>query len=105
MYGYGDGLIVVNDLSGAKATVLGCLLDTSARAGISNFGGSLELGGTHLRCNPVALDGETFEGADPAFADLGGNVCDCDDANGAPAGACKVLSSQLEPPKALPPGS
>jgi hypothetical protein len=92
---YGDGVVVwyYKDIP-AKCSVMGSRLSGSSRAGLSNFGADVSLGSTELECNPIHLDGE--EAQNPwTFTDLGGTVCGC----GGATTACKVLSSNLEPPK------
>jgi hypothetical protein len=72
-------------------------VESSERAGITNFGASVTLSGTALECNPIQIDAESWNGVDPAFEDLGGNACGCQD-----AGAdCTLLSATLEPPAPL----
>ena len=88
---FGDGLVVER----AHATITGSAIEASARAGISNFGGFVEIGTTALQCNPIHLDGETYEGVPAGFDDTGGNACGC-----APESvACELQSSGLTPPE------
>ena len=72
-------------------------IETSARAGLSNFGATVALGASALACNSIDLDGETYHGQPFSFESLGGNACGCDPADV----ACKVQSVGLEPPEAV----
>jgi hypothetical protein len=90
----GDGIVLWDQA--AQLTLLDSLVDSNARAGVSNFGGSAVIGNTRLRCNVVDLDGEAVPGAF-SFDDLGDNGCGCDDE---PL-PCKVLTTSLSPPKAV----
>ena len=73
-------------------------LEAASRAGISSFGARVGLGSSLLLCNPIALNGESYQGFTPAFEDLGGNRCRCDSGDDP---TCKVLSSSMTPPSAL----
>ena len=86
-----------NQVKGTLA-VYDSWLGGSARAGLSSFGGAVEIGGCTLWCNPIHLDGEVFGGLAYAFTDLGGNECGC----GEETELCKVMSSQLTPPEPPP---
>jgi len=73
---FGDGILMWVEPGTAPLTVSDSVLHSHARAGITNFGGTVELSGTRFECNPIDLDGETWHG--PAvFNDLGGNQCGC----------------------------
>ncbi len=105
---FGDGLLVIapwNKATGVpfetRATVSNTRVSASARAGVGNFGGRVELGATQLECNGIQLAGEHNGPVDYAFQDLGDNACGCD----AQSTACQVLSSNLEPPPPLTSGS
>ncbi|MBW2453847.1 MAG: hypothetical protein JRI68_05030 [Deltaproteobacteria bacterium] len=87
---FGDGLLAMAD---AKLTVLGVRVDGNARAGIANFGSTVEIAQAKLECNPIQLNGEEVD-FPYVFHDLGGNSCGCD---GQPD-ECKVQSIKLEPP-------
>jgi hypothetical protein len=97
---YGDGLIVsaalfADQLVPTEAHAHAVRLERSARAGLSSFAASVWLGASTLECNPIHIDGETFQGIDFTFTDEGANVCGC-------AGAteqCKVLSTNLTAPE------
>lgn len=91
----GDGVMA---LLGGSIALTASRVETSSRAGVTSFGGHVSVGATTLECNPIPLDGETFEGAPPTFEDLGANVCGC----GGHTGACKVVTSDLTPPGSLP---
>ncbi len=47
-----------------------------------------------MACNPIALNGETFESLAFTFEDRGGNHCGCGDQQV----TCQVSSSNLAPP-------
>lgn len=96
--GFGDGIAVASHFGWpARATVLGCHVADSARAGIASFGAQILLGGTQVDCNSIDLDGEENGGAPFVFEDLGGNVCGCS----GESRFCQVLSSNLEPPSPI----
>jgi hypothetical protein len=96
--GYGDGLAVAAQLWPATALLTASRIETSARAGISVFGATATIGTTILDCNAIDLDGEELGGAAYTLQDVGGNTCGCKDA----LVTCSVVSSHLEPPKAVP---
>jgi hypothetical protein len=97
---FGDGIIVVNSGPGSTVNSTLSVITNSARAGITNFGGLLELGFNKLECNPIALDGETYLGSAPGFIDDGedDNTCGC----GGTTVTCQVLSSGLAAPTPPP---
>jgi len=96
-----DGISAGSGVS-AEATYLadidirGSRIEGAPRAGVSSFAGRITLAGTLLWCNLIDLNGEDFEGVPSEFHDAGGNGCACN----ADVRACKLLSSQLEPPAA-----
>lgn len=93
---YGDGISVQTREGPASLFVDRCSLEGNARAGLSNFGASVTLGGSELTCNAIDLNGETTYAAyDNAFTfeDTGGNTCGCGDTDV----QCAVQSSGLEP--------
>jgi hypothetical protein len=69
-------------------------IESSARAGISNFAAQIDLAGTTIQCSAFDIEGEPSNGHPFIFNDLGGNACGCPEANR----ACEVLSANLEPP-------
>jgi hypothetical protein len=99
---FGDGILVsLATLDGdelpAAAKVSSTTIEGSARAGISNFGADVFVGGSQLECNLIHLDGEQAFGKTFTLVDLGGNRCAC-------AGAavdCQVSSSNLSAPDPL----
>lgn len=94
----GDGIVIVNEVvPGASATITGCTVARSARAGIADFGASVSLQGSNLDCNPIQLNGEPFNGQGFAFTDLGGNRCGCN----ADTEECAAKSSNLTPPASV----
>jgi len=94
---FGDGIVAASLSVRSKAVVTHSLVEQSARAGVVSFGSDFSLGWTEIRCAPVALDGEEYQGWSFAFIDLGGNDCSCADAGA----TCKVLSDGLAPPEPL----
>jgi hypothetical protein len=93
----GDAII---PFGGGEVAIAGCMLEDSARAGIGNAGSVVKLGTTRLECNPIQLNAETAGTNDQAgtFQDVGGNLCGC----GGTRESCRVMSSHLAPPEALP---
>ena len=95
----GDGVGVLGEsTSGATITAIDTRIESSARAGISNWSGTVSVEGVSLECNPIPLNGETFT-APYSFSDKGRNRCGCSGV----AAVCKVLSSSLAAPPELPP--
>jgi hypothetical protein len=98
--GFGDGIAVFSVMLlpvPGTVVVSASRIAGNARAGISSFGGHLELGTTRLDCNLIDLDGEDNEGSAASFMDLGKNGCGCGDAST----GCQVLTSGLTPPDGL----
>lgn len=92
---FGDGFGIVNSPLPTSATILRSLLEGNQRAGLANFGASMHLEESVVRCNALDLVGE--EWVQPyVYEDAGGNACGCDDAV-----PCRVLSSNLSPPDPL----
>jgi hypothetical protein len=94
--GYGDGVGVFGVPGPASALVRDCRIEHSARAGVAAFGAEVTLAATALDCNPIALDGEPFGGAEAKLLDEGGNVCGCD----GHLETCRLQSAGLSPPDA-----
>ncbi len=67
---FGDGLLAMAE---AKLTVLGIRVETNARAGIANFGSTVELSQSQLECNPIQLNGEELD--HPYLFDDQGEKC------------------------------
>ena len=90
----GDGIDAV--LSTVSVNNWG--IQSSARAGIGNFGSTVNVANVLFDCNAIDLDGEFAKGVSYHY-DLsgGGDVCEC---NGG-VGQCQVLSSNLAPPMAV----
>jgi hypothetical protein len=95
---YGDGVASLSFPGPAQVAVTGSRIEASARAGVVAFGGAVVLGSTVLECNPIPLDGETYQGVEPSFTDEGGNTCGCAGATS----SCAVASSSIAPPEPLP---
>jgi hypothetical protein len=102
---FGDGVAVSH--YDATPGVTGSLeltasrVENAARAGIANFGCTVELSSTQVRCNAIDLNGEASMqgGAAPfLFIDGGGNGCGC----GAEPEPCAAVSAGLAPPPAVP---
>ncbi|MBW2459110.1 MAG: hypothetical protein JRI68_31720 [Deltaproteobacteria bacterium] len=97
---FGDGLAVLRTPSSdATAVVRRCVVAGSERAGIANFGASLQLDTTALSCNAIPLNGERAHNTDAKFDDLGNNDCGC----GPQAEPCKAISAGVAPPAPLEP--
>lgn len=94
---YGDGIAVLSLDAPAALTVTRSRVDNSRRAGVSNFGASATLSGSHVRCAAFALAGELLEDQRFVFTDNGGNLCGCPAADG----ACQVVSAGLAAPEPL----
>jgi hypothetical protein len=96
---FGDGLAVLAHpfpLT-ASAVVERSRIESSQRAGISSFGGSVELAGSNLECNAIDINGEAYGGARYAFELQGALACGCANEER----VCRVSSSKLTPPSAL----
>jgi hypothetical protein len=93
----GDGLSAVRFLGTTSARVDHCLIADSARAGISNFGATVSIAESAVRCAAFDLEGEPSAGVPFTFDDRGGNTCGC------PAGdrPCEAVSVGLAPPQAF----
>lgn len=91
---YGDGIAAVAEDDAANVTLTDVWIEGSARAGLACFGCSANLTNSAFECNAIALDGEPYFDRAPSFQDAGDNICGCSGATE----ACKVLTSQLDPP-------
>jgi hypothetical protein len=89
----GDGITLFSFTSPASGILTNSRIDHSARAGLSSFGGTATLGSTHITCAPFELDGEPWDGQDPALRDPGGNACGCPHADQ----SCRMVSGSLQP--------
>lgn len=97
---FGDGVHVRKGASASTAKLTDSVVLASARAGVSVFGGSAQLGTFHLSCNPFSLAVEPLAGSDPDLHDEGGVLCGC----GSEVVACRARSSGLTPmPLPTPP--
>ncbi len=92
---YGDG---IDAFSNSVAHVVNSKIRSSARAGISAFGGSVVFGYNLFECNSIELAGEVFDGKSYVFSNLGGNKCGCPLTQPT---FCSVQSPGLEPPTLL----
>ena len=79
--------------AGAYVTLERLRIEDSTRAGVANFGGSVALRDSFVRCNDIAIHGEDVGDSSFTFSDAGGNVCGCDEDT-----ACKLASVKLDPP-------
>ncbi|MBW2525041.1 MAG: right-handed parallel beta-helix repeat-containing protein [Deltaproteobacteria bacterium] len=96
----GDGVAGIAHFEAAPSlTVVHSLVEQSARAGISVFGGALELSDSALICQAFDIDAEPLGGAEASLTDRGGNRCGCPE----PSGACASVSANLAPPEPLDP--
>jgi len=94
---YGDGVGVFSQEAPTSGTVTQSRIETSARAGLANFGSNVALGASALSCNAFELAGETYFEQPFHFEDVGGNGCGCP----VPSLACKTQSVGLEPPEPI----
>ncbi len=94
---FGDGLSVIASPGAASAHLTSSRIEKSARAGLSSFGGAVELGSTSIVCSAFDIDGETVFGKAPSFQTHDGNHCGCPDA----ADECHVQSAGLEAPEGI----
>jgi hypothetical protein len=93
---FGDGIFVMSagDTRPAVVSLSSVVIESSARAGLSNFGGHVDMADTTIQCSAFDIEGEPFGEKPFVFNDLGGNLCGCPEANR----ACEVVSANLEPP-------
>jgi hypothetical protein len=87
---FGDGLLAMNDANFSITTIE---ILANGRAGVANFGSTMQLQQARFECNPIQLNGEELN-LPFRFTDEGGNTCGCD----GQVDDCHVQSSQLEPP-------
>jgi len=102
---FGDGVGVLRRAEETtNVKVRSSRIESSARSGIANFAGNVEVLETTMECNPIDLDGERvlppFPTRDFAFDDRGGNACGCS----GEVKECVVLTANLVAPKPLEPG-
>ena len=91
---FGDGIAVLVQDQPASASIQATLVQNSARAAVSSFGGDVTLANSRLDCYLIPLDGE--QTTRPfSFEDLGDNWCGCGDVTE----TCAVRSSNLQPPE------
>jgi hypothetical protein len=96
---FGDGLCVVDESSGlAQVSVAASRIEGAARAGISDFGGTVAVATTAIACAAFPLNGESFGASQFVFQDLGHNGCGCPVASR----QCTNVSVGLEAPDAQP---
>jgi len=87
----GDGIV----LFGTHALITDNTIWQSARAGMSMFGSTADLGGNDIYCAAFDLDVEEYDGTYTFPNDLGGNICGCVGDYPRP---CQATSSTLQPP-------
>ena len=93
---FGDGLCVFHGFGDASMRAAGMVIEASARAGVSAYGGAISLESTRFECNAIDLDSEQEGGVDPAFDDAGNNVCGCQGAEI----PCQIKTLDLAAPAA-----
>jgi hypothetical protein len=93
---FGDGLAVVDD-GGRPISILltSSTIERSARAAVSNFGALVSIGSTRMDCNPIDLNGESYDELMATFTDMGENRCGCNESEV----ACAVRSVGLAAPE------
>jgi hypothetical protein len=94
---FGDGVTSVFHVRASSVAVAGSIVADNDRAGVSVFGSGASLTNTALSCNGINLNAQGYQGEAPVFVNGGLNQCGC----GAVTKACKVVSTDLEPPEAL----
>jgi len=70
-------------------------IEDNSRAGVSNFGSTVELKNNFIRCYSYELNGENVPGGNFTWIDNGGNICGC---QGSGFGPCVTVSEGLEAP-------
>jgi hypothetical protein len=93
---FGDGVCLVA-LGAERVTISSSRIETSARAAVSSFSGTVSMEKVELECNAIDLDAEHATGATATFEDRGDNICSC---AGTPA-TCQEQSANLAPPEPL----
>jgi hypothetical protein len=89
----GDGADVIG---GSLLSVNRALIEDNARAGVNATGGTVVLRSTQLSCNPIHLNSERLDQAEPStITDDGHNACGCEGVSV----LCAVESSVLAPPE------
>lgn len=97
---FGDGLSVLSELAaGANVWLTRSHIRDSSRAGVSNFGAFVSLGGVRIACAAFELEGERHVDQPFRFEDRGDNGCGCPVADG----RCVAVSAGIEPPEPLAP--
>lgn len=94
---FGDGVAVLDTIDAPQLLIERSYVGRSARAGIANFSGSVQLLGVALECNPFDIDAETVQGPH-AFPDSRGTACYCDEVSR----DCVAVSNGLAPPPSSP---
>ncbi|MEJ7728531.1 MAG: right-handed parallel beta-helix repeat-containing protein [Polyangiaceae bacterium] len=95
---FGDGIAVAGETGPARADLVSSRVESSARAGLANFGALVMLEDSMFACSGFDLEGEPYLGAAFQFQHRGGTVCGC------PAEEeCQVHSGNIEPAKAIGP--
>ncbi|RLB48961.1 MAG: hypothetical protein DRI90_24950 [Deltaproteobacteria bacterium] len=96
---FGDGLVIVADLTPASALLSSCLIESNARVGVAVFGAHASLAATAFECHEINLNNESYHGGAGTFDDLDYNHCGC----GSESTVCKTVSDGLDPPVPVPP--
>jgi len=93
---FGDGVAVLTGpLAQGSLQITGGRIEETARAGISTFGGKVDIGFSSISCAKFDLVGEQIESAPFSFNKTGDNVCGCPDTTE----LCKVDSPGIAPPE------
>lgn len=96
---FGDAIQVLGDpgFPEASALIQGAYVEGSHRAGVAVYGAAVSIQDSALECNPIDLNGQDIGERMFAFTDEGGNQCGC----GGEQKDCRVLSTDLEPPRPM----
>jgi hypothetical protein len=94
--GFGDGISVLGAGATPTVSLRGATVGPAFRAGLSVASANVSVGDTNFDCNPIDLNGESFNGPFD-IEDVGGTRCGCD----GQFFDCKVLSAGLLPPDTL----
>jgi hypothetical protein len=90
---YGDGITAVAEDVEAAIEMKRSLVKGSARAGLSNFGGTVRIEDSSFECNLIDLNGEEAGGHEFIFDSRGTNKCGCEENV-----QCRAVSETLAPP-------
>jgi hypothetical protein len=92
---FGDGIIVLGEAGQmATAKITGVRVEKAERAGISAFGGQIDIGFSSVSCTTFDLVQESWDGLSSSFNKLGDNACGCPGATE----LCSAQSPGIGPP-------